>query len=286
MRSYRWILQTCRRMCLVLVHSTAIIPLMTLSLLSAPQPVLALAPEVASRASPVAWQGQTQQVARRFAAAPQDISDPYADTASYSGIACSGTSDNAVGAPDGAVATLTGIGCSLTVSFDPTQARTGNLLLYVQNPLSLGLINTLDIMSGTQVLQTVPNAIDLSLIGAQTSTIIYTGSVPYTGVRFNSVLGVNYGVDAVQELPDPPLPPDAYADAAQVSGLTCPMLLGNTAGAATGAPDGILATLGIGLDCTLLLDLGKQEEGLGNLTIYYSGTAHVNAAVTRQFAGW
>ena len=223
---------------------------------------------------------QPQSRAARSVFAPQDVSDPYGDTAGYSGTCIGGTADNGVGAPDGTIAALTGIGCNLTISFDPGQPRTGNLVIYSQNLFVLGVFSALDIMSGTEVLETIPNAIDLTLIGAQTSTILYTGTVPYTGIRFSSLLITNYGIDAVQELPDPPLPADPYADAGQVSGTTCPALLGSSANAATGAPDGVLATLGVGLDCTLLLDLGNKEEGLGDLTIYYSGTAHIGAAVT------
>ena len=81
-------------------------------------------------------------------------------------------------------------------------------------------------------------------------------------------------------LPDPPLPADAYADAAQVNGVLCPSLLGSTVNASTGAPDGNLTVLGVGVGCSLLLDFGRDEEGLGNLTIYYSGVAVVGAGVT------
>ncbi len=281
MRSYRLIQKTLRIVCLVLIRIVSIVPLVTLSFLGANSPVsVVAAPLATSRASPVTNHIQPQSLVTRSVVAPQDASDPYGDTASYSGVLCSGTADNGIGAPDGTIATLTGLGCSLTISFDPGQPRTGNLAIYSQNLLVLGVFSALDIMSGTEVLQTIPNAIDLTLIGAQTSTILYTGTVPYTGIRLSSLLVTNYGIDAVQELPDPPLPADPYADAGQVSGTTCPALLGSSANAATGAPDGVLATLGVGLDCTLLLDLGNEEEGLGALTIYYTGTAHIGAGVT------
>ena len=276
MRVSRSIPKTLRHVFTALVHYTPIIPLATLSFLGASSPTpLAAAPVPVSRASPVQSHPLTQAVA-----APQDTIDPYGDSASYSGLLCSGTSTNATGAPDTAVATLTGLGCTLTVSFDASQSRTGNLVIYLQNTLSLGTLSSIEILSGTDVLQTVPNTIDLSLVGTQSTTLLYTGTVPYTGIRFSALIGANYGVDAVEELPDPPLPPDAYGDAAQIAGTTCPSLLGSSGNSATGGPDGNTATLGVGVDCTLLLDMGKGEEGLGDLTIYFSGTAHVGAQVT------
>src|SRR5690348_11847397 len=63
--------------------------------------------------------------ATRLQAAPRAplVTDPYGDAASYSGV-CIGTASNAVGAPDGAYAMMTGPGCNLTITF--IQTHTGN----------------------------------------------------------------------------------------------------------------------------------------------------------------
>ena len=166
-----------RAACSLLIRSISIGSLLMLSVLSVnrPTPVAAAQPGTA----PPLF--------------PQNANDPYGDSASYAGL-CLGIANNAVGAPDGSFAGITGLLCGLTVNFDADQNRTGNIVIYTQNLLSLSLLSSIDIMSGTEVLQSIPNAVDLSLIGAQTTTILYTGTQAYTGIRFGALVGVTYAV--------------------------------------------------------------------------------------------
>ena len=211
--------------------------------------------------------------------------DPYGDFAQNIGLLClslpGSGADNAVGAPDGNIASLAlGVGCTLRVDMGALPINTGNLKVYSRATASLGAASTVILRDANgNALQTYNSLVDLSALGAQTTSLIYTGTTPYRYVDFSSLaVGGLGGIDAVEARPDPPLPPDPYADAAQQTGLACVNVGGATA--AEGAPDGNVALLGVGVGCTLLLDMGRLEEGVGNLTVYYNGLATVGAATT------
>ena len=216
-------------------------------------------------------------------ATPQAIAAPnattYGSSASTTGVCLgflTGPATNAVGAPNGTVADLSGVGCSVTIDFP--SAQTGNLRIHTNNLVAVSAAPTIELLSsGTPVYSTAGLA-GLSLLGAQTSTLIYTGTVSYNAIRFTSALAVGANVDAVGALDDPPTPQDVYGDFAQNLGTLCTNLLGANPDAVTGARDGVTAALNLGVGCTLRVDLGRNEAGTGNLRIFSNATVALSGA--------
>ena len=212
----------------------------------------------------------------------------YGSTAGYTGGVCLGVgnpllpvlfpnqSPRATNAPDGSFASLLGVGCQLTVNF--ATAQTGNVKVYAVSSVALDVAPTVDLLDASNnVLQSFTGLAGLALAGSPSTTLIYTGTAAYSKIRFSNLASVGTGgIDAVEALPD--AASDPYGNAAQNFGTVCTNLLGANPDAVLGAPDGNVASLALGVGCTLRVDMGKNQSSTGHLRIYSRATVALSGA--------
>ncbi|WP_426753489.1 EGF domain-containing protein [Myxococcus sp. Y35] len=126
--------------------------------------------------------------------------DRYADAVVQSGVIAVLNPNNAVGAPDGHVATFLGLlGGSLVLDMGQGEEGTGPLRIYYQG-LSLAVIAQVDFLrADMSVISTgQANLLDLGL-GRHSTLVAFSNATPYRYVRLRSGLAALYGLDAVED---------------------------------------------------------------------------------------
>ncbi|MFL5801207.1 MAG: MBG domain-containing protein, partial [Roseiflexaceae bacterium] len=139
---------------------------------------------------------------QRIAASAALPADPYADAVDSNSASILNPA-NAVGAPDGAQATVVSGLSNNTLVLDMGQGEdgTGNLIVYYGG-LALGLATTVDFLDANHVL-IASGSLNLAGIGAGASTAVVTypsAPMPYRYIRLNSTLLSTYLLDAVEAI--------------------------------------------------------------------------------------
>jgi hypothetical protein len=130
-----------------------------------------------------------------FAAPPPD---PYADAVDPSTSGLILAPGNAVGAPDGNLATVVGLlGQNLVLDMGEDEEGTSDLIVYY-GPLGLGVVASIQFLDANkQVIHTASLLLSANVGGAQVQVAYPNAPTPYRFVRFVSVLSA-YTIDAVQ----------------------------------------------------------------------------------------
>src|SRR5262249_19509140 len=126
--------------------------------------------------------------------------DPYADAVTAATLVLNPS--NAVGAPDGNVASVVSLFSlgSLKLDLGAGEEGAGDLKVYYQG-LSAEVVTTVDFYDAEGELLS-SGALHLTQLGggAHTAVVDYSGSTPYRYVRLRGVLLLSFGVDAVEAL--------------------------------------------------------------------------------------
>ncbi|WP_194863092.1 EGF domain-containing protein [Myxococcus sp. AB036A] len=127
--------------------------------------------------------------------------DPYANLVVQSGVIAVINPGNAVGAPDGNVASFLGLlGGSLLLDMGEGEAGTGPLRIYYRG-LSLSVIAQVDFLREDLSLISTGQAalVDLG-IGTHSALVPFSSATPYRYVRLRGGLAALYSVDAVEDM--------------------------------------------------------------------------------------
>ncbi|MCE9673222.1 EGF domain-containing protein [Myxococcus stipitatus] len=134
-------------------------------------------------------------------AAPSELAvvDPYADAVAPGGVSSVLNPQNAVGAPDGNVATMLALlGGSLVLDMGAGEEGTGPLRVYYQG-LTVVLVATVEFLRADMSLIATGQAQFLNLGSGTFSTLVpYSSTTPYRYVRLRGVVLGVYMVDAVE----------------------------------------------------------------------------------------
>ncbi|MFP2960317.1 EGF domain-containing protein [Myxococcus sp. 1LA] len=126
--------------------------------------------------------------------------DRYADAVVQSGVIAVLNPNNAVGAPDGRVATFLGLlGGSMLLDMGVGEEGTGPLRIYYQG-LSLAVIAQVEFLRpDLSIIATgQANLLDLGL-GSHSTLVPFNNATPYRYVRLRSGIAALYGLDAVED---------------------------------------------------------------------------------------
>ena len=134
-------------------------------------------------------------------AAPSELAavDPYADAVAQGGVSAVLNPQNAVGAPDGNVATMLALlGGSLVLDMGAGEEGTGPLRIYYRG-LTVTLVATVEFLRSDMSLIATGQAQLLELGLGNFSTLVpYSSTTPYRYVRLRGVVAGVYMVDAVE----------------------------------------------------------------------------------------
>ena len=127
--------------------------------------------------------------------------DPYADAVVQSGVIAVISPGNAVGAPDGNVASfLSLLGGSLLLDMGVGEEGTGPLRIYYRG-VSLSVLAQVDFLRADMSLISTGQATLLNLgIGTHSALVPFSGATPYRYVRLRGGLASLYSVDAVEDI--------------------------------------------------------------------------------------
>ncbi|NVJ05811.1 EGF domain-containing protein [Myxococcus sp. AM001] len=128
------------------------------------------------------------------------VNDPYANAVVPSGIIAVINPNNAVGPPDGNVASFLGIlGGALLLDMGVGEEGTGPLRIYYRG-LSVAVIAQVDFLAADMSLISTGQAALLDLgIGTHSALVPFSNATPYRYVRLRGGLASLYSVDAVED---------------------------------------------------------------------------------------
>ena len=126
--------------------------------------------------------------------------DPYANAVVPSGVTAVINPGNAVGAPDGNVASfLSLLGGSLLLDMGAGEEGTGPLRIYYQG-VSISVVAQVDFLAADMSLISTGQATLLDLgIGTHSAEVPFSSATPYRYVRLRGGLAALYSVDAVED---------------------------------------------------------------------------------------
>lgn len=127
--------------------------------------------------------------------------DPYADAVVQSGVVAVINPNNAVGPPDGNVASFLGLlGGSLLLDMGEGEEGTGPLRIYYRG-VSLSVLAQVDFLRADMTLISTGQATLLDLgVGTHSALVPFSSATPYRYVRLRGGLASLYSVDAVEDM--------------------------------------------------------------------------------------
>ncbi|MCP3102462.1 DUF4215 domain-containing protein [Myxococcus sp. K15C18031901] len=128
--------------------------------------------------------------------------DPYADAVYANGVVAVIDADQAVGMPDGQVASFIGLlGAALTLDMGAGEEGTGPLRIYYSGLVALSVIAQVQFLRDdfSVISTSQANLLNLGL-GTFSVVVPYNRGVPYRYVRLLGGIASLYGIDAVEAL--------------------------------------------------------------------------------------
>ncbi|MCE9668575.1 DUF4215 domain-containing protein [Myxococcus stipitatus] len=128
--------------------------------------------------------------------------DPYADAVSSYGVAVVLSPDNAVGPPDGQVASFVGLlGAALTLDLGAGEEGNGPLKIYYRGLATVGLVAQVTFMRSdfSIITSTQASLLDVG-VGTYSVLVPYNRGIPYRYVRLETGIASLFGLDAVETM--------------------------------------------------------------------------------------